>query len=112
MRAMHVRQTLIALALFCAGCNTTAKVIAMPGVDVVASYSRADYVVLGDAEGKACVEETCFLGIFCNQKSDTGVAERQEGRLSRDVQTYAPMLAIPGLTGPNGTEGDTGAAEA
>src|SRR4051794_29347005 len=85
-------------------CNTTAKVIAMPGVDVIAQYSRADYVVLGDAEGKACVEETCFLGVFCSTKSDTGATEREEGRLSRDVQTSAPQLAIPGLSGPSGTE--------
>src|SRR5437868_15255494 len=96
------RQLLAAVAalLACSACNTTAKVIAMPGVDVIAQYSRADYVVLGDAEGKACVEETCFMGIFCSTKSDTGAPQRQEGRLSGEVHTSAPTPASPGRTGP------------
>jgi hypothetical protein len=95
------------------GCTTTAKVMSLPGIGVNANaLQREEYVVLGDAEGKACVEETCFFGIFCSTKSDTGSTERQEGRLfTDDVQTAAPTAAIPFLQGAAGTEGNRSAAE-
>lgn len=103
----------LAAAAFGTGCTTTAKVMSLPGIGVNArSLEREEYVVLGDAEGKACVEETCLFGIFCSTKSDTGSSERVEGRLFTDnVQTSAPGVFIPGLQGAAGTEGNRSAAE-
>jgi hypothetical protein len=96
-----------------AGCATSAQVMSMPGTGMRAkSLEREEYVVLGDAEGKACVEETCIIGL-CFSKSDTGSETKVEGRLNTtNVQTEAPSFVLPGFSGSNGTEGNAGAAEA
>jgi hypothetical protein len=93
------------------GCTTTAQVMSLPGTGMHANeLTRDEYVVLGDAEGRACVEETCYFGI-CFTKSDTGSETRVEGRLSSNVQTSAPDFVVPGFSGPIGTEGNASAAE-
>lgn len=112
---MQTRFFLLALALVASvGCKTAAKVITLPGIGVNAkSLERSEYVVLGDAEGKACVEESCILGIFCSTKSDTGATDTVEGRLFTDnVQTSAPSAAagFP-FAAAAGTEGNRTAAE-
>ena len=111
-----MKKKLLALAITAAalaGCKTTAQVMSLPGTGMHASaLTRDEYVVLGNAEGKACVEETCFVGIFCSTKSDTGSDTRVEGRLNTTfIQTDAPGLAIPGLTSQRGTAGNGSAAE-
>lgn len=93
------------------GCKTTAQVMSLPGTGMHANaLTREEYVVLGDAEGKACVEEACYFG-FCFTKSDTGSETKVEGRLNSNVQTDAPDFVIPGFAGPSGTEGNASAAE-
>lgn len=111
-----MKRTLFALtvaAAALAGCKTTAQVMSLPGTGMHASpLTRDEYVILGNAEGKACVEETCFVGLFCSTKGDKGSDTRVEGRLNTTfVQTNAPGLAIPGLSGAVGTEGNGSAAE-
>ncbi len=103
-----------ALAVVTSACTTTANVMTLPGIGVNArELDRSDYVVLGDAEGKACVEESCVLGIFCSVNSDASsvATERVEGRLdTTNVQTSAPGVQLP--FGPGaGTEGNSSAAE-
>ena len=109
-----MRRMMLALLVATAGsaCATSAQVMSIPGTGMRAkSLERDEYVVLGDAEGKACVEETCIVG-FCFSKSDTGSETKVEGRLNTtNVQTQAPTFLIPGFSGPNGTEGNASAAE-
>ena len=110
---MHLRFFVLALVVVgTVGCRTAAKVITLPGIGVNAkSLERHEYVVLGDAEGKACVEESCILGLFCSTKSDTGATETIEGRLFTDnVQTSAPTAGFP-FSPAAGTEGNRTAAE-
>jgi hypothetical protein len=95
------------------GCTTQAKVMSLPGIALQAKeLEREEYVVLGDAEGNACVEEKCFFGIFCSVQSDTGSSTRVEGRLfTTQVQTSAPLMAVPGFAVSSGTEGNSSSAE-
>lgn len=106
---------LVGAALATSGaCTTTANVMTLPGIGVNArELDRSDYVVLGDAEGKACVEESCILGMFCSVNSDASsvATERVEGRLdTTDVQTSAPGVLLP-FAPAAGTEGNRSAAE-
>jgi hypothetical protein len=68
---------LLAAALACgalgAACSTTTKSIRVPKINVVAQdLARSEYTVLGNAEGSACVEQSCFLGFFCTVKDEAG----------------------------------------
>ncbi|MCC7111413.1 MAG: hypothetical protein IT382_19115 [Deltaproteobacteria bacterium] len=67
---------LVALGLMVlSGCNTTTSSIRVPRIGVQAQeLARDEYVVLGNAEGKACAEQSCFLGLFCSVKDESGNA--------------------------------------
>ncbi len=69
------------LCVFCAalglvaaaGCKTTTNSIRVPRIGVVAQdLERNEYVVLGNAEGESCVEQSCWFGFFCSVKDDAG----------------------------------------
>ena len=60
-----------------AGCNTTTSSIRVPRIGVQAKdLERNEYVVLGNAEGNACAEQSCFFGMFCSVKDEAGNAIR------------------------------------
>jgi hypothetical protein len=107
-----MRRLIFVAVVALSGCKTTAQVMSLPGTGMHANaLTRDEYVVLGDAEGKACVEESCYFG-FCFTKSDTGSETKVEGRLNTtNVQTDAPDFVIPGFGGAAGTEGNASAAE-
>lgn len=67
---------LVALALVVmSGCNTATSSIRVPRIGVQAQeLDRSEYVVLGNAEGNACAEQSCFLGLFCSVKDESGNA--------------------------------------
>ncbi len=71
-----MKKTMVAAALLAVGatgCKTETSSIRVPRIAVQAQeLSREEYVVLGNAEGKACVEQACYLGLFCSVKDDKG----------------------------------------
>jgi hypothetical protein len=73
----NLKRVLLATAALAAvvGCSTTTKSVRVPKIGVVAKdLERHEYTILGTAEGKACVEQSCFLGIFCTVKDEGGSA--------------------------------------
>lgn len=62
-------------ALVLAGCSYTSNTTRVPRIGVQAhELERHEYVVLGNAEGNGCVEQSCILGIWCSVKDEAGNA--------------------------------------
>lgn len=71
----HIKRVLLAAAIatVAVGCTTTTKSVRVPKIGVIAKdLERSEYTILGTAEGSACVEQTCILGIFCSVKDEAG----------------------------------------
>jgi hypothetical protein len=93
-RAFHVRTVVCAIALpllvlDISGCATAGKVTTIPGVPAPASrglkpFERDEYSVLASVEGKACMEDTCLIGI-CWKTPDQPNADQLEGRINADL---------------------------
>ncbi len=73
------------LATAC-GTSTSASVSSVQGIGFSTSpLSRADYVIMGDAKGEACAEETCVAFFGCTKKAGSAAGEDLlEGRLNSD----------------------------
>jgi len=71
---MRSHVPLVALSLLLlAGCSYTSNTTRVPRIGVQAQeLERHEYVVLGNAEGNGCVEQTCILGIWCSVKDEAG----------------------------------------
>ncbi len=69
---------LAALSLLVAtGCSYTSNTTRVPRIGVQAQeLDRHEYVVLGNAEGSGCVEQSCILGIWCSVKDEAGNSVR------------------------------------
>jgi len=88
LRTMVGVSGLLLLALD-VGCATAGKVSTIPGVPAPASrglkpFERDEYSVLASVEGKACMEDTCMVGI-CWRTPDQKDADQLEGRLNADL---------------------------
>ena len=70
---MHRLLLVLVGAVALSACSSTTQAMRVPKIGVVArDLERNEYVVLGNAEGKSCVEQSCFLGIFCTVKDEGG----------------------------------------
>jgi hypothetical protein len=92
-----MKRMFIALAtLFVvAACNTTTQTVRVPKIGVVArDLEREEYIVLGNAEGNACVEQVCWFGIFCTVKDEGGSAIAGAGLGTENVSEAAEDQAM------------------
>jgi hypothetical protein len=63
------------------GCSTTGKVSTIPGISFdTQPLARSEYVIIGNAAGDSCAEESCFFG-SCTKTSGTKGEEAYEGRI-------------------------------
>lgn len=79
MNRIHIAAVLAVAAL--TGCSTTGKVSTIPGIGFdTQPLARGEYVIIGNAAGEACAEESCFFG-SCTKTSGTKGEEAFEGRI-------------------------------
>ena len=92
----------LSLALAVAGalaattaCSTSTQTIRVPKIGVVSrDLERDEYVVLGNAEGKSCVEQVCWLGICGTVKDESGSAIAGAGLGTEAVTAAAESQAL------------------
>ncbi len=84
---MHKLPLILAGALALAACSSTTQAIRVPRIGMVArDLERNEYVVLGTAEGKSCIEQTCLLGAFCSMKDEGGKSVQRIGLFSAGTE--------------------------